>query len=311
MRFQISAAEDARCRYLRCGLAESWSAFNRLVKELGVRNDVGEEDLRRWLEAGIIIPNSIVKIPGEYYSTSWRNYPECPADFQGYDELRWADSADTIPFPAPGVRHWFLHPYDQPDADEGIPAYKEHRIPFSVPIPENKKTVRGFAYNNWAIHLPYWQTYRLYDALEHSVVLGEQRTFDDPEAYCRCFLAKSQDILNFQKVWLNSILRRWDNYAPCFDALSYFRSAVGLAATLESQGGGDWNTNISDGGKRLAEYLGLDADTLETYLPEVLLRLHHDWSACRDPAPAPLLLLLQQDIFFLVLWLRILTGKSQ
>jgi len=310
MRFQISAREDSGCRYLRCGLVNSWSSFNRLVKELGILDEFGEADLRQWLEARIIVPSSIVYVPDEYYE-SWRNYPEIPADFHGYDELRWADFADTIPFPSPGERHWFLHPYDQTDPGEGIPAYKEHRIPFSVPLPENKKTVQGFAYNNWAIHLPYWQTYRLYDALKHGVVLGMRRSFDEPEEYCRCFLAGSQNILRMKEAWLDSIMSRWDNYAPCFDALSHFRSVVGLASTLESQGGSTWNTNISNGGKLLVEHLGIDASTLESYLPEVLLRLHRDWSDRRAPAPPHLLLLLQQDIFFFMLWLRILTGKSK
>lgn len=310
MRFSISES-DALCRYLRCGLHDNYFGFNRLLKELGIIGQIDDGEMRRWLERGLIIPSMVVEVPDEYYE-SWRNYPECPATYEGPENLLWADYADTYPFPSADEKYWFLHPYDQPNVDEEIETYIEHQITFKTPIPSDKRTARGSNYNNWVIHIPYWQAYRLYDALRNSVVVPAIRSFEHPVEYCRRFLQNSSELITYHESWLDSILKRWDNYANCFEAVSFFRGVVGLALKLETRGAGFWNELIVKGGRELSDYLSIKPSSLEYYLQNVLLRLYYDWDGQKMPsAPAPMLLHLQQDIYFLLLWLQILTGKSE
>lgn len=287
----------------RDGTFVSW------LESLGLKDFLRRYPIPKLVEWGWLVPQYRVLFPIAEFEQSEPlvvHWPPLPRTGL-YDQL-WASDwyIDTTDEPT-----WFLHPFFRDGDVSGKLLRNDGKRWDSIQVPPRVEMGNGEVVCPYVDYFFHWQGYALLDVIRAADCIEPIINTPDVKERAQGIVRIAESIADRDPRGMLTAPRRWGGHAELMTWLSHYRA---MRDTLQAKClGGEWDAPLHKRGCReLAAHLGITSDVLATRIKEDLLRFASDWTRIKGrdrlwiEAAWPLL---QEDIYYAVVWLSRLTDK--
>lgn len=307
---------DENFRLLLYSFDKSWSPLENWLKKIGL------ERLPYGIKLIDLITNNVlpyeqrIDLPDDFF-TNWENFPEFPTTLKNScSNISYLFSYNPLLCPYSlnkNDKEWFLSPFDRTVKNQEISFLIKYVVSGKEPILEQQKHPNGNRYCRTKIYFNYSIGYLLWQIYPSLISSYKLKSYENLDEQIGIINKNLHAILHFDKISIESELKRWEKYRSVFQYLSYYRNLYAIVySSFNKESSQKREDTIKEGTLKLLDYLTLTPHDLEQYLLQ-LLTIYREWDNRNKgfyPIKEEAVRELQKDIYFIIECLYTKTGNA-